>query len=183
MQSLKKRLSIWVLAVALTLMSPVVAMQFSDEVAWTLSDFIIAGVLLFGAALAYELISRKMNNFAYRAAVGLAGATTVLLAWINGAVGIIGDGPMNMLYAGVVAVGIIGASIARLKPQGMMRALFATAAAQFLVPVIALIVMKPDFSPGVVHVFILNGVFVALWIGSAFLFRRAADKTPARSDF
>jgi len=42
-----------------------------------------------------------------------------------------------LMYIGVLAVGIIGALIARFQPHGMARALFATALAQMLVAVIA----------------------------------------------
>ena len=43
------------------------------------------------------------------------------------------------MYFGVLAVGMAGALIARLRPRGMARALFATALAQALVAAIALI--------------------------------------------
>ena len=50
------------------------------------------------------------------------------------------------MYFGVLAVGFIGAFIARFQPRGMARALFATAVAQALVPVIALSwVPRPRF--------------------------------------
>jgi hypothetical protein len=47
---------------------------------------------------------------------------------MNLAVGIIGseDNPANLMYGGVLAVGIIGAIIARFEPHGMARALVAT---------------------------------------------------------
>jgi hypothetical protein len=52
----------------------------------------------------------------------------------------------------------------------MARALFATALAQAIVAVIALIAEK--YLAGF-EILILNGFFVALWVGSALLFRRA----------
>jgi hypothetical protein len=48
-------------------------------------------------------------------------------------------------------VGIGGAAIARFRPEGMARALFATALAQALVPVIALMFWNPQvtsWAPG-----------------------------------
>jgi len=76
------------------------------------------------------------------------------------------------MYDGVLAVGIIGAIIARFQPHGMARALVATALAQALVAVIALIA-------GLGHTLILTGSFVALWLTSARLFRKAArELTP-----
>ncbi len=172
------------LATAFILLIPLLAMQFTDEVAWSLGDFIVMGVLLFGTGLAYVLITRMSDSIAYRVAVGIAVAAGLILIWLNLAVGIIGseDHPANVLYLGVLVVGFIGAAIARLKPRRMARALFATALAQALVPVIALIIWKPVITveepPGVVGVFILNAFFVALFVSSALLFQRASATYP-----
>ena len=78
------------LATAFLLLLPLLAMQFTDEVAWDLADFAIAGALLFGTGLAYELIVRKTDNTTYRAAVGAALAVALLLIWLELAVGIFG---------------------------------------------------------------------------------------------
>lgn len=168
-----------VLTTAFILLLPLLAMQFTDEVAWDLTDFVVAGALLLGTGFTYELVARKWDNIAYRAAVGVALAAALLLVWLNLAVGIIGNegNPANLMYLGVLAVGFIGAAIARLEPRGMARALFATALAQVLVPVLALIIWKPSVTawgaPGVLGVFVLNAFFAMLFVGSALLFRRA----------
>ena len=83
----------------------------------------------------------KTGNTRYRFAVGVALAAALILVWLSLGVGIIGrDGdPANLMYFGVLAVGITGALIARFRPHGMARALFATALAQTSVAVIALI--------------------------------------------
>jgi hypothetical protein len=119
----------------------------------------------------------KTGNTTYKSAVGLAIATPLLLAWLIGAVGVLGiDGDRaDLMYLGVVAVGIIGAIVSRFRPYGMARALFATALAQTLVAVIALIAgmhLAPYSSVG--EILGLNGFFVALFLGSAWLFRSAA---------
>jgi hypothetical protein len=165
------------LATAFILLILLVAMQFSDQWNWDLFDFVFAGVLLFGTGLASELIARKSDNSAYRFAVGITVVSALLLIWINAAVGIIGEpGGSNLMYFGVLAVGFIGALIARFRPHGMARALFTMAIAQMLVPVIALVIAKPQITvepPGVAGVFGLNAFFALLWVGSALLFRRA----------
>ncbi|OGZ35863.1 MAG: hypothetical protein A2V60_01015 [Candidatus Portnoybacteria bacterium RIFCSPHIGHO2_01_FULL_39_19] len=130
MQNITKRLIRWAVIVALILLIPLVLTLLGSGVDgegwhWTLFDFVFMGTLLFGSALAYELIARKMSYGAYRAAVGVAVVTVVLLVWINGAVGIIGDSSVNTMYFGVLAVGFISALIARFRPHGMSRALFA----------------------------------------------------------
>jgi len=162
----------------LILMVPLVAMQFTDEVDWDLFDFILMGALLFGIGLAYELVARKSNAIVYRAAVGVALAAAFLLAWVNGAVGIIGNegNSATLLYGGELAVGAIGALIARLRPYGMARTLFTMALAQALVPVITLIIW-PQISwgaAGVSGVFVLNAFFVVLFVVSGSLFRHVA---------
>ena len=171
------------LATGFILLLPLLAMQLTDEVVWDLADFAIAGVLLFGAGFTYKLAAIKVSNTVYRSAVGLTLATAFILFWVNGAVGIIGneENPVNLMYVGVLAVGIIGSIVTRFQPHGMARALFATALAQALVAVIALIAGMHRY-PGisVSEILILNGFFVALFLGSARLFRNAArEQTPA----
>lgn len=79
-----------VLAAAFILLVPLLAMQFTDEVVWSLSDFVVAGGLLVGTGLMYELAARKGDSIAHRAAVGVALAAALLLVWVHLAVGIIG---------------------------------------------------------------------------------------------
>jgi len=180
-----RRMAAWAAVVALILLIPLVAMQFSDEWNWDLFDFVFAGTLLFGAGLTYELVAKKGGTTAYRAAVGVAVATALVLVWVNAAVGIIGDDEFfNLMYFGVLAIGIVGALIARFQSPGMARALFAVAIAQMLVPLIVLAIpnlrgalMEP---PGPVGVFVLNAFFATLWIGSAWLFRKAASEPDSR---
>ena len=181
-----KNIFLIALTVALILLVPFIAMQFSDEVAWSPFDFAFAGALLFGTGLAFELISRKSSTIAYRAAVGVALVAAMLLVWINLAVGIIGseDNPANLMYLGVLAILILGALIVRFQPQGMARVLFATALAQVVVLVIALIIWKPEITSteallDVLRVMGVNGFFVVMWVGSGLLFQRA-DATPNR---
>ena len=157
------------------LLIPLVAMQFTDEVAWGPGDFVIAGALLFGAGVTYRQVASKRANTAYRVAAGIAVAAALVLVWMNLAVGLIGseDNPANLMYAGVLAVGILGALIARLRPPGMARAMFAAAGVQALVAVIALIGGLGQPWSGPLEIVLLNGFFVALFAGSGWLFRRA----------
>lgn len=119
---------------------------------------------------------------AYLSAVGVALAAAFLLFWLNGAVGIIGteDNAANLMFGGVLAVGIVGAVMARFRPHGMARAMFATALAQALVAVIVLIFGLTSPLSGPVEILALIGFFVSLFVGSALLFRYAArEQTPA----
>ncbi len=179
--SIRRQMAYVAITTASILMVPLVAMQITEEVNWTPFDFIVMGVLLSGTGLAFVLISRMSERLSYKAAVLIAAVTGFLIIWINLAVGIIGpeDHPANLLYAGVFLVGIIGSVLSRLQPKGMARTLFAVAVVQMLVPAIASIIWKStvEASPGVGPLFLLNGIFAALFVFSAFLFRRAEKKT------
>jgi hypothetical protein len=116
------------------------------------------------------------RNTAYRSAIGVALAAAVVLVWLSLGVGIIGaDGDRaNLMYFGVLAVGLIGAILARLQPHGMARALLRRALAQALVAAIALMAgLGLPWSPPA-EILLLNGFFIALFAGSGWLFRRAA---------
>jgi len=167
-----------VLATAFILLLPLLAMQITDEVVWDLADFAVAAILLVGTGLMYELVVRKGGNIAYRAAVGVALAAAFLLGWVNGAVGIIGNEgqPANLMFSGVIAVGLVGALVTRFRPRGLSHVLIVVALAQALVPVIALIIW-PQVSwgaAGMFGVFALNAFFVMLFVASALLFRLAS---------
>ena len=150
---------------------------------WTASDFVFAGALILGTGLTYVLVASRAGEIAYRAAVGVALVAGFLLVWINLAVGIIGDPDAfaNVMYIGVLAVGIAGAFVARFRSQEMARALLATAFAQALVAVITLFFgLGSGSPPGVLGILTLNGFFVSLFVGSALLFRYAGrEQTPA----
>ncbi len=171
----------WLVA-AFLLLLPAIAMQFTDEVNWDETDFLVFGAMLAAAGGTYELAARMTGNSAYRAAVGVALAGAFILVWMNLAVGIIGseDDPANLMYGGVLAIGIIGAIAARFQPQGMARALVATALAQASVAVVALVAGLGSPGSGPLEIVALNGFFAALWLISAWLFRKAArEQTPA----
>jgi hypothetical protein len=164
------RIAPWGVA-AVILLLPLVAMQLTDEVDWDVADFVIIGALLFAACGAFELAARRTGDIAYRAGVGVAVVAAFLLIWVNLAVGIIGEEnqPANLLYLGVIGVGLLGALAARFRPEGMARAFVATALAQALV-LGAILIGGWGLKPAV-----LTAFFVMPWLASAWLFRKAAQ--------
>lgn len=166
-------------AAALFLLVHLVATQVTDEVQWTVSDFALAAALLFGSLGLYELALRKIGDLAYRTALVLALAGGILLIVVNGAVGIIGseDNPANLMYGGVLAVGVLGALLARFQPRGMARAMVAAAVAQAAVAAVALLSGSEAARNSAVEIAGLTAFFVLLFLASAVLFQRAGQRT------
>lgn len=166
---------VWGGAVGL-LMLPAIAMRFTTEVNWDAADFIVMGLMLGAVCGAFEIGLRMARSHAYVVATGIAAGAGFLLTWANLAVGIIGneDNPINLIFVGVLLVGLSGALLARLQPRGMARAMEATAAAQLLACVVALLVDGA-------YVFVLTTVWVALWLTSAQLFHKAARDQAAQA--
>ena len=175
------RIALWGAAALLWLL-PLIAMQFTAEMNWDETDFIVFGAMMAGACGAFELAARLTGNGAYRAAAAIALAAAFLLIWINLAVGIIGseDNPANLMYFGVLAIGIAGAVVARFKAAGMARALAAMAIAHVLIAVITLAAgLGSEGANWPQVIFVLNGFFAAMWLASAWLFRKAVrEPTP-----
>ncbi|WP_438479858.1 hypothetical protein [Oleiharenicola lentus] len=163
---------------AIPLLLPLFAMQAKVEgVGWSGSDYVIAYFLLVGAVFAYRLVTIKAaGRLSYHLGAALAVFAGLSLIWVNLAVGFIGneDNPANLLYGGVLAVLAFSAALVRLEASGMSRALYVTAAAQFLVPLIAFLTWRPNFDVNVLMIFFLNGVWVLMFVVSALLFKLAA---------
>ena len=126
-----------------------------------------------------SVVDMGENRTAYRCAFGLALGASFLLAWVSPSVGLIGaDGdPANAMYIGVFAVGAVGALVSRLRPRGMARTLVAMAVAQALVAAIALFGGLGRPWSGPLEIVLSNAFFVALFVGSAWLFGRAATSS------
>lgn len=172
------RIAPWAVAGVL-LLTPLVAMRFTSEVDWDGFDFLVMGALLFAACGAFELAARMTGDWLYRAAVGVAMVSAFLLIWINLAVGIIGSegNPANLIYGGVLAIGLVGAVFVGGRPRGMARVLAAMALAQVAIAAITLVAgwgSEGENWPRVIVV--LNGAFAVFWLVSAGLFRNAARK-------
>ena len=85
-----KRLTGILIAVAVILLIPFIAMQFTAEVNWTVADFIVAAVLLLGTGFICELVFRKLKNNKYRMVILVSIVIVFLLIWAELAVGIFG---------------------------------------------------------------------------------------------
>jgi len=85
-----KRLIIMLTVVTILLLIPLIAMQFTNEVNWTILDFVVMGILLYGTALLCELAIRRIKrpNKRYLVIAGIV--LLFLLIWAELAVGIFG---------------------------------------------------------------------------------------------
>ncbi|TRO65481.1 hypothetical protein [Christiangramia sabulilitoris] len=85
-----KRLLIVLLTVGAILLIPFFAMQFSAEVFWTATDFVIAGILLFITGITIEVILRKVPKKRNRLILCGIVLGVFLIVWAELAVGILG---------------------------------------------------------------------------------------------
>lgn len=76
--------------VAILLLIPFIAMQFTKEVDWDLFDFIVMGILLLGTGLLCELAMRKVKKPEYRIAICAGILIAFFFIWVELAVGIFG---------------------------------------------------------------------------------------------
>ena len=79
----------WIaLATVAVLLVPLIAMQFTSEVNWTLSDFVAMGFLMFGIGSLFVLAARKIHKSTNRIAVGIIFGLGLLYIWAELSVGI-----------------------------------------------------------------------------------------------
>jgi hypothetical protein len=170
------RLAGWGLAVAL-LAVPFAAMQLRAQgVDWSPGDFVFAAIIFATVGGLLELAVRLTRSRFYRAGATLAVLGGLLVVWVNLAVGIVGSehNADNQLFFVALLMGIAAAIGARFKADGMKRAMVTTAAAMVIAFAIAES-GRPD--EPMVHPLVEGigtSIFVLLFLGSAWLFRRAA---------
>jgi hypothetical protein len=167
----------WVLVTAAVLAVPAVAMAFNigvpdpgsgtDGVNWGPMDFATMGVLILGSGLLFEYAGSRGGSVAHRAAVGIAVLAGLGLIWVNLAVGMMDVENGNLMYVLVLFVALVGAAIGRFEPREASIAMFATAGAQAVVVVIALVA-------GLGPTLLADAFFIAAWIASGLLFRQAS---------
>jgi len=153
------------------LMVPLVASQVVEGWNWPAGTFVFVYVLFFGTGMAYALIARKMGSWAYKGGVGVALVAGFALGWSNMVHVADSENPANLVYFSVLAVGVVGAWLARLEARGLARTLFAMAALLALIAV-----LLPTGAPPYLNrnMTIGHGVFVALFIASGLMFRHAS---------
>lgn len=85
-----KRFLIINIVVALLLLIPLIAMQFTDEVNWSSIDFLVMGFLLVSAVFAFEFVMKSVTSRKNRIILIVILLIVFLLVWAELAVGIFG---------------------------------------------------------------------------------------------
>lgn len=153
------------------LMVPLVASRVVEGWNWPARAFVLVYVLFFGTGLAYAAIARKMAARSYKAGVGVALAAGFALGWSNMVHVADSENPANLLYYSVLAVGAIGACLARLKARGLALTSFVMAATLALIA----LMLPSGAPPGLArNMAIGHSILVALFTASGLLFRRAS---------
>ena len=67
------------------------AMQFTEEVNWTISDFLVMGILLFSTVFTMDFVLKKVKTLKSRLIVIFAIVILLVLVWAELAVGIVGS--------------------------------------------------------------------------------------------
>jgi len=153
------------------LMVPLVASRVVEGWNWRPSAFVFVYLLFFATGMAYALIARRMGARSYKAGVLVALVAGFALGWSN-MVHVADSGhPENLAYYSVLAVGIVGALLARLRAQGLALTLFAMAGTLAVIALLLPSGAPPDMAR---RMAIGHAVFVALFLASGLLFRRAS---------
>ena len=121
---------LWVGAAALLLV-PFVAMRVTAEVAWTLGDFFVAGLLLAALCALVELAVRRSSKAIYRWAMALAALGGFAVVWVNLAVGIVAseDNAYNLVFFAIILATVAASAAVRIRARAMAKILPLTALA------------------------------------------------------
>ena len=85
---MRNSIFLWiVIATGLLLLIPVIAMQFTSEVNWNMTDFVVMGLLLLCTGSVFVLVSRRSPR-RRRVVIGVAFAAALLFIWAELAVGV-----------------------------------------------------------------------------------------------
>jgi hypothetical protein len=169
------RVALWAMA---ALLVPLVASQVVEGWHWGAGAFVFVYVLFFATGMVYAVIAKKRDAWSYKAGVGLALLAGFALGWSNMVHVADSENPANLVYYSVLAVGAIGAWLARLQAKGLALTLFAMAATLALIAV-----MLPSGAPPNLarNMAIGHAVFVALFTASGLLLRHASSAESSKT--
>lgn len=153
------------------LMVPLVASRFVEGWNWPVGAFVRVYLLFFATGMVFALVARRMGAWSYKAGAGVALAAGFALGWSNMVHVADSGNPANLMYYSVLAVGVVGACLARLEARGLALTLFAMAVTLALIAV-----MLPSGAPPYLarNMAFGHGALVVLFAASGLLFRHAS---------
>lgn len=124
----------WGGAIALIL-TPLVAMQFTNEVDWDETDFIVATIIFGIVGGLIELAVRLSSNWYFRTGAMFAVLAGFMVVWANLAVGMIGneDNPVNLWFGAVLLIAIAGSIASRFRASILPTAMFLAGTTQIAI--------------------------------------------------
>lgn len=148
------------------LITPLIAMQFSEEVKWDETDFLVAAIIFAVVGGLVELTVRLTANWLSRVAAFFAILAGFMVIWSNLAVGMIGneDNPINLLFGAVLAIAVLGACLSRIHRKVLSHAMLAAGTVQATIGILAGI-LGSDFRGGVFTI-----ILSLPWLVSSALF-------------
>lgn len=161
----------WSSAVALIL-TPLVAMQFTNEVNWDETDFLFAAIIFGIVGGLIELAMRVSSSWYYRLGAMFAVLAGFMVVWSNLAVGMIGNenNPANLWFGAVLLIAITGAILSRFQKRAIAIAMFAAGTAQSAIGLFAGI-LGTDLRGGIFTI-----ILASAWLISSALFWVAGRK-------
>lgn len=161
----------WGGAVGLVL-TPLVAMQFTSEIAWDRADFVAAAIMLGIVGALIEFAVRMSSDWYFRLGTLFAVLSGFLVVWINGAVGMIGNevNPINLYFGAVLVIAIAGVILSRFYVKAMPVAMFAAGLCQSTVGLVAGI-FGSDARGGMFTIFLAG-----FWFLAGLLFSKSGRK-------
>lgn len=136
---------------------------------WTLSDFVIMGILLGSVGLGIEFLVRHAGNVFVRLGAIVAVLAAFLTIWVNLAVGMIGDDePYNLLFLIPMSVVFLGGVAVKLRPDAMVKLSLVAAVLQATIG-LGGYGMDPRGA-------IFSAMFALLWLFAAALFRAGSSR-------
>ena len=158
---------------ALLLSVPFVAMHFTSEVNWSVSDFVVIGTLLTVVCGIIELAARRGGSVAYKLGVIAAVGGGFLIVWANLAVGH-EHAPYDLPFYFALLLGLVGSVIARFRPKGMMAAMLATAGALVVALRMAMVHEADTEGGNLLVTTVASALIASPFLIAAWLFRKAA---------
>ena len=159
------RIARW-LGVVVLLLIPLAMMQVVPDWNWGPGAFVLAGIVIGGPVLLYEVAARRSASTAYGLGAAVALATAFVTVWTT----IVRDDGNGLGFFGAVFTAAACAFAVKGKAEGMARGMLATAGVQAL---LAWLVATAPITQEPMRILMLSGAFCVLWLASAALFQRS----------